>query len=156
MDAVPPPADAIPPQDPCDLAEFVPYTSGRLHWFPYELARLPDLRAGTVSTRSVYGNHKYRPHFPPLAEARAEDLGDLDPGVWGATAIRACGVCDGPVDAGGLRQRWISLRVFGADVLPLLVNACSDPCVAALPAPPDGYIPVPHTGGRHLAQPEGY
>ncbi|MHC3456208.1 leucine-rich repeat domain-containing protein, partial [Streptomyces prasinus] len=56
-------------------------------------------------------------------------------------------VCDLPIGQTGLQQMWISLRV-ATDVLPLLVNACSSACVAALPSGARGYIPTPHTGGR--------
>ncbi|WP_257581710.1 hypothetical protein [Streptomyces sp. TLI_146] len=38
----------------------------------------------------------------------------------------------------GLHQVWISLRV-ATDVLPLLVNACSSGCVAALPSGADEF-----------------
>ena len=33
------------------LEEFTPYTSRRLHWFPYEITRCRDLKDSTVSTR---------------------------------------------------------------------------------------------------------
>ncbi|MFE9424802.1 leucine-rich repeat domain-containing protein [Kitasatospora sp. NPDC006697] len=138
------------------LEEFTPYTSYRLHWFPYELTRCPALKRSTVSTRALYGNRKYRPPFPELSRAEAADLADLadlDPGRRGATAIRSCSVCDGPVAAADLRQVWISLRTSSADVLPLLVNACSAQCVEALPTPPEGYLRQPHTGGPRLLQP---
>ena len=50
-----------------------------------------------------YGNHKYRPAFPALSSGPVADdsvdLRNVDPGVWGATAIRTCSVCDQPVDA---------------------------------------------------------
>jgi hypothetical protein len=138
------------------LKRFSSYTSYRLHWFPYELVRCANLADSTVSTRAIYGNVKYRPAFPrlspPAPEQDAVDLTNLDPGVWGATAIRACSVCRGPVDAGSLRQVWISSAV-ATDVLPLLVNACSDACVQALPRPTAGYVPTPHRGGPDVEQP---
>ncbi|GAA3440756.1 hypothetical protein [Planomonospora venezuelensis] len=138
------------------LRQFTPYTSHRLHWFPYELTRCPELKGSTVSTRSLYGNVKIRPPFPPLQPGRAStrdlDIGDLDPVVWGTDAIRACSVCDRPIAETGLHQVWISSRV-GTDVLPLLVNACSPACVDALPAPAEGYVPTPHTGGPGITQP---
>jgi hypothetical protein len=134
------------------LEEFTPYTSYRLHWFPYELTRCPALRRSTVSTRALYGNHKTRPPYPALTSPAA-DLADLDPGVWGTTAIRTCSVCDQPVGGADLRQVWIALRTSGADVLPLLVNACSAACVAALPPPAEGYVRTPHTGGPTVVQP---
>ncbi|MFF1871566.1 leucine-rich repeat domain-containing protein [Streptomyces sp. CB03911] len=118
------------------LESFDAYTSYRLHWFPYELARCPLLRRSRVSTRALYGNEKVRPPFPPL-----------DPKAGGGGA---CSVCDGPVTRP--RRVWISLRV-ATDVLPLLVNACSAACVAALPTPPKGYVRSPHSGGPAVRQP---
>ncbi|MFJ4184939.1 leucine-rich repeat domain-containing protein [Kitasatospora sp. NPDC089509] len=140
------------------LEEFTPYTSYRLHWFPYELTRCPDLRRSTVSTRAIYGNYKTRSPFPALPSAaptgtRGVDLDDLDPGAWGAEAIRACSVCDRRIEDGNLRQVWISLWTSGADVLPLLVNACSTACIEALPGPAEGYVRTPHTGGPSVDQP---
>ncbi|MFB7950226.1 hypothetical protein ACFC6L_35570 [Kitasatospora phosalacinea] len=143
------------------LEEFTPYTSYRLHWFPYELARLPLLRRSTVSTRALYGNVKTRPPFPVLAEP-VGGAGALDPAVRGAESVGACSVCDGPVaGTAGLHQAWISLHTSGHDVLPLLVNACSPGCLAALPSPPTGHLPGPHRGrgvrweaGRLLATAE--
>ncbi|WP_198653906.1 hypothetical protein [Actinocorallia populi] len=136
------------------LEVFEPYTSYRLHWYPYELTRCARLADSTVSTRALYGNFKFRPPFPalrPVADVRETDLGALDPGVWGADTIRNCSVCDRPIDH-ELRQVWISHRI-GTDVLPLLVNACSAACVAALPEPHGGYVPTPHTGGPDIVQP---
>lgn len=139
------------------LEEFTPYTSYRLHWFPYEITRCPGLQRSTVSTRAIYGNFKRRPPFPQLRTSpdasKNVDLEDLDPGVWGATAIRTCSVCDGPVEPDSLRQAWISLHVFGFDVMPLLVNACSTACIDALPRPAEGYVQTAHTGGPDIDQP---
>jgi hypothetical protein len=113
-----------------------------------------------VSTRALYGNEKLRPPFPALQAAHATadivDLGDLDPGTWGATALRACSVCDRPLEGSAVHQVWISLRI-ATDVLPLLVNACSEACVQALPIAPDNYIRAPHAGGPGVDQPSaGY
>ncbi|MFD7554487.1 leucine-rich repeat domain-containing protein [Streptomyces sp. NPDC059835] len=139
------------------LEEFTPYTSYRLHWFPYEITRCPNLRDSTVSTRALYGNYKRRPPFPPLSAAatgrQGGDFEDLDPGVWGATVIRTCSVCDRHIHGADLHQVWISLKTSGADVLPLLVNACSTACIDALPTPPEGYVQVPHTGGESVSRP---
>jgi hypothetical protein len=132
------------------LEEFTPYTSYRLHWFPYEITRCTRLTRSTVSTRTLFGNYKLRPPFPRLQPAGSSvaglDTGDLDPRRWGTTAISSCSVCDRAVELGGLHPVWISLRV-ATDVLPLLVNACSSQCVAALPPPPEGYVRSAHTGG---------
>ncbi|MFB7620467.1 leucine-rich repeat domain-containing protein [Kitasatospora sp. NPDC056181] len=138
------------------LQEFTPYTSYRLHWFPYELTRCPDLGRSTVSTRALYGNEKLRPPFPPLRSGRVvtgvPDLGGVEPGEWGVASVRTCSVCDRSLAGVGIHQVWISLRV-ATDVLPLLVNACSEACVQALPTPPDGYVRTPHAGGPGIAQP---
>ncbi|WP_205650375.1 leucine-rich repeat domain-containing protein [Actinoplanes solisilvae] len=146
------------------LETFEPYTSHRLHWYPYELSRCTSLRDSTVSTRVMFGNFKHRPPFPrlrPVTPVAEVDLARLDPGLWGAEAVRSCSVCDGPVE-NELHQVWISLASTlrgrsslsrAVDVLPMLVNACSAACVAALPEPHANYVPTPHTGGPGVVQP---
>ncbi|MBL7258894.1 leucine-rich repeat domain-containing protein [Paractinoplanes lichenicola] len=127
------------------LAWFEPYTSHRLHWFPYELTRCANLRHSTVSTRALYGNYKFRPPFPALRPVTpaTEPLG--------ADHVTSCSVCDGPL-TDGLRQVWLT-RAVGSDVLPLLVNACSEACVEALPPGRANYVPTPHRGGPGVVQP---
>jgi hypothetical protein len=122
------------------LVEFVPYTSYGLHWFPYEITRCRNLRSSVVSTRALYGNYKYRPPFP-----------SLDPVVAELVPVR-CSVCTGDLDVARVQQLWISLRI-ATDVLPLLVNACSNACASSLPQPATGYIPFPHKGGHSASQP---
>ena len=56
------------------LEEFDPYTSYRLHWFPYEITRCANLKDSRVSTRALYGNHKYRPPFAKLPQT---DVGEV-------------------------------------------------------------------------------
>jgi hypothetical protein len=136
------------------LELFEPYTSHRLHWFPYELTRCKNLRDSTVSTRSIFGNFKYRPPFPALRQGPLPS-GELDPGQWGAGSIKSCSVCDGPITDWGVRQVWLS-AVVATDVLPLLVNACSNACVEALPQGAKGHVRVPHAGGPDVIQPEAY
>ncbi|WP_084219595.1 hypothetical protein [Spirillospora albida] len=146
----------IPPEigDMASLEEFTPYTSYRLHWFPYELTRCANLRQSTVSTRALYGNFKTRPPFPELKQNRKGfTYSELDPGEWGATSIRTCSVCAGPIPATGPHQVWISKGV-ATDVLPLLVNACSESCVEALPEPAGGHVPTVHRGGPDAPRPE--
>ncbi|MDI5905017.1 MULTISPECIES: hypothetical protein [Streptomyces] len=97
------------------LEEFTPYTSYRLHWFPYEITRCRKLTRSTVSTRALFGNYKLRPPpFPQLHPSPNSvvdiDLGSLDPRHSGATAIHSCSVCDRPIEQSGLHQMWISLR----------------------------------------------
>ena len=150
----------IPPEigAMASLKIFEPYTSHRLHWYPYELTRCTQLRHSTVSTRVLYGNFKFRPPFPslsPVTTVASADSGfaPLDPAVQGADRVGTCSVCDGPVTE-ELHQAWISLAV-ATDVLPLLVNACSAACLAALPPPRSGYVATPHLGGPDLVQPQG-
>jgi hypothetical protein len=134
------------------LERFDPYTSYRLHWFPYELTRCTRLVDSTVSTRALYGNFKHRPPFPALREVTHGDLTDLDPYLHGTEGVRTCSVCDRPI-GDELRQVWIS-RGAGTDVWPLLVNACSRACVDALPAPARNHVPTPHRGGPDVIQPD--
>ncbi|MEU6883098.1 leucine-rich repeat domain-containing protein [Streptomyces sp. NPDC046712] len=143
----------IPPEigGMTSLEEFTPYTSYRLHWFPYEITRCRKLTRSTVSTRALFGNYKMRPPFPKLQPSPDSvtnlDLGSLVPRRWGTTAIHSCSVCGRPLEQSGLHQVWISLHV-ATDVLPLLVSSCSAACVAALPGGARDYIPAPHRGGR--------
>ena len=138
------------------LESFEPYTSHRLHWFPFEITRCRRLARSVVSTRSLYGNYKVRPPFPSLQPARPSaadlDLAHLAPAVWGAEAVTACSVCGSSLTMTGLHQAWISLRV-ATDVLPLLVNACSDNCVRKTPLGAEGYVRTPHGGGPTVPQP---
>jgi uncharacterized protein (TIGR02996 family) len=116
------------------------YTSYRLHWYPYELLRAPALRGSKSSTRTLYGNFKNRMVFPALATP-------------GTGVRRPCSVCDAPFDDHHEFRVWLSQRV-PSDVLPLLVNACSQACVDRLPAPPDGHVAHPHRGGADVVQPK--
>ena len=148
----------IPPEigDMENLVEFRPYTSYRLHWFPFEITRCAKLDESTVSTQALYGNYKYRPPFPrlgtPLSSTARVDLENLSPERYGAPVITKCSVCRTLLTQTGLHQVWISLKV-GTDVLPLLVNACSLDCVGRLPPAPSGYVSGPHTGGLSVEQP---
>ena len=132
----------IPPQigDMTNLEEFDPYTSRCLHWFPYEITRCLHLKRSRVSTRGLYGNYKYRPPFPRL------------PQISSTLTPAFCSVCGGPFLPQGPQQVWISLWV-ATDVLPLLVHACSEACIASLPKPANGYVQRPHRGGLDLEQP---
>ena len=134
---------SIPPEigQMRSLRMFEPYCSYRLHWFPYEITRCTHLDDSTVSTRAVYGNHKFRPTFPRLPA-------ELPP----ESTPSNCSVCNSPFDEHTPKQFWISLRV-ATDVLPLLGHGCSNSCVEALPTPPDNYLEQPHQGGKDLQQP---
>lgn len=128
----------IPPEigEMSSLREFVPYTSYRLHWYPYEITRCPKLRDSTVSTRALYGNSKSAPPFPRL-----------DTKGYGPVVTRPCSVCRTEYEDRGSFRRWVSLPV-ATDVLPLLVNACSNECLRSIPESPTGYADGPHRGGR--------
>jgi hypothetical protein len=149
----------IPPEigTMSSLEVFEPYTSHRLHWYPYELTRCTRLRDSTVSTRVLYGNFKHRPPFPalrPVTTAAEATFDTLDPGVWGTDAVHTCSVCDRPIGQ-QFHQVWISCRV-GTDVLPFLVNACSPACIDALPKPARDHVQTAHTGGPAIVQPPDY
>ncbi len=142
----------IPPEvgEMTSLEEFVPYTSYRLHWFPYEITRCTNLKDSCVSTRAIYGNYKHRPPFPKLQPGCNSttdlELAHLPPEIWGAEAIHTCSVCNRQLEGLGLHQVWISLNV-ATDVLPLLVNACSEACLQRLPKPADNYVQELHREG---------
>lgn len=139
------------------LEVFEPYTSHRLHWYPYELTRCTRLRDSTVSTRVLYGNFKHRPPFPalrPVTTSAEATFDALDPGVWGTDAVRTCSVCDRPISR-QFHQVWISYKV-GTDVLPFLVNACSPACIDVLPKPDRDHVQTAHTGGPAIVQPPDY
>ena len=141
------------------LEEFVPYTSYRLHWFPYEITHCPNLRDSTVSTRALYGNYKLRPPFPRVDPGVGPSPGKVEPlrlplCDTAPATTRPCSVCGRLFEDRRLHRVWVTLRV-ATDVLPLLVNACSAACVGRLPAPPNGYVPKPHKGGPRVQQPPG-
>lgn len=131
----------VPPEigDMDNLERLEVYTSYRLHWLPYEITRCPKFKGTCISIRALYGNDKYRPPFPKLG-------GKVEIGSTN------CSVCRGPVIPGSLLQVWISLQ-FGADVVPLLVNACSQACINKLPSPARDSVDHPHQGGLDLKQP---
>lgn len=136
--------ERIPPEigEMESLEEFDPYTSYRLHWLPYEITRCPNLKSSRISTRALYGNYKYRPHFPRLPD-RLDALPQVTPSE--------CSVCRTSLTSQVVR-RWISLNI-ATDVVPLLVNACSLSCIDSLPDSPDNYVSRPHSGGLHIQQP---
>jgi hypothetical protein len=133
----------IPPEigEMTALEQFTPYTSYRLHWFPFEITRCKKLKASTVSTRALYGNFKHRAPFPKL------------PQVHPSFVPQECSLCRSPFGDSTPLQCWISMRV-ATDLLPLLVHACSWGCISNLPKPADNYVSSPHQGGLGLKQPE--
>jgi len=145
----------IPPEigEMTNLEEFSPYTSYKLHWYPYEITRCKKLRDSTVSTRALYGDFKFGPPCPRLQAGRDStkglELSNLSPEIWGTDSIKTCSVCNRPLENRGLHQVWISLLV-ATDLLPLLVNACSEECIQALPKPAGDYESEPHKGGLNV------
>lgn len=134
----------IPPEigDMTALEEFDPYTSYRLHWFPFEITRCANLRDSRISTRALYGNFKNRNPFPDLRK-EAEFLDSIRP--------VNCSVCGATMED-AYTTRWISLNI-ATDVVPLLVFACSGTCIDSLPKPADNHVPKSHHGGRSIEQP---
>ena len=126
--------------DMVKLEELDVYTSYRLHWMPFEVTRCTRLARSRVSTRALYGNYKYRAPFPRLGVPDSK-----------LNLPAECSVCRGTLRPAEAHQAWISLLV-ATDVLPLLVNACSDECLKRLPVPAYGYVGQPHTGGLNLRQ----
>src|SRR6266498_441806 len=127
--------------DMVNLEELDLYTSYRLHWVPFEVTGCSKLKSSRVSTRALYGNYKYRPPFPRLGVPESK-----------LNLPGSCSVCRRSLQPGQVHQAWLSLLV-ATDVLPLLVNACSDECIQRLPTPAYGYIDHPHAGGLDVKQP---
>ncbi|MBN2713963.1 MAG: leucine-rich repeat domain-containing protein [Planctomycetes bacterium] len=123
------------------LKAFEPYTSYRLHWFPYEMTKCRHLSNSCISTRALYGNYKIRPPFPNLSIHRWE---------W-PTGKCYCSVCGG--EAACMEQYWTTQPV-AADVIPLLVSVCSNACLEKIGDSPKDYIKRPHRGGLQIEQPE--
>jgi len=132
----------IPPEigDLPNLKIFDIYTSYRLLWLPYEITRCEGLIDSRMSTRALYGNCKNRMPFPRL------------PSNTDFMSPKVCSVCQSAFGRSGAIQRWISLRV-ATDVVPLLVHACSESCLAKLPTSANGYIPGTHEGSLGVVQP---
>jgi uncharacterized protein (TIGR02996 family) len=124
-----------------NLRYFSPYTSYRLHWFPYEITRCVYLADSVISTRALYGNYSYRPPFPALGDKTITD-----------PVRRACSVCGEQFLDREAYRVWVSLTV-ATDVVPLLVNACSHGCVDRIRKPPRDYVKRPHRGGPIVNQP---
>jgi hypothetical protein len=122
------------------LKLFEPYTSYRLHWFPYELKKCRKLAKSCISTRALYGNYKLRAPFPDLTKLRW---------TW-PTGGDFCSVCEGT--SRQTQQYWIS-QLVGTDVIPLLVSVCSEDCLDMAGRGADGYVSRPHKGGLSLVQP---
>ena len=123
------------------LEYFDPYTSYKLHWFPYEITKCKNIKDSRVSTRALYGNFKNGMKFPSL---------DDNPVRYFGETIN-CSICGKTMSYTETNQVWISLNV-GTDILPLLVNLCSQECQNKLPKPPEGYVQFPHKGGAGLKQ----
>jgi hypothetical protein len=124
-----------------NLEEFDTYTSHRLHWYPYEITRCRQLTRTCVSTRALYGNFKTRLPFPQLPTD-----------MRGTDSVESCSICKSLLRRSSLHQVWISLEV-GTDVLPLLVNACSEACISTLPQGAANHVQGPHRGGLEVKQP---
>lgn len=138
----------IPPEigEMESLEEFIPYTSYNLKWFPFEIINCRNLKRSTVSTRALYGNYKFRTHFPNLYQR---------PLWYYDSEIVKCSICKNEIPENETDQFWVSLPI-GTDVLPLLVNICSENCKAKIPQPSELYVQFPHKGGEFINQPKKY
>ena len=122
------------------LKTFEPYTSYRLHWFPYEIKRCRNLSDSCISTRALYGNYKMRTPFP-----------DLSKHTWNWQSGQAyCSICN--LESNKLDQYWIS-QVVATDVIPMLVSVCSNDCLEKVGKGAKNYVFEPHKGGLHIEQP---
>ncbi|KAL6075878.1 Leucine-rich repeat domain-containing protein, variant 3 [Balamuthia mandrillaris] len=137
------------------LRVFCPYTSYRLHYFPYEALRCP-LKDTTVSTRAIYGNYKNNwplPRLPPhptdRSSSRVPSLVDIcssfivstnatvPKGALPAELAQRLSSCDRcskctKLYFGEPFMCW-TVDVMGTDLVPLLCHMCSIECVRSLP-----------------------
>ena len=127
------------------LEKLSTYGSYYLHWYPYEILNCKNLHTTWVSTRALYGNFKYLPPFPQLKETIFE--------LYGHEAC--CSICGLKKHAVSLNRYWVSIKVAN-DVLPLLVNVCSENCYIKISTPDDKYVKIPHQGGLNIVQPSDY
>ena len=125
------------------LEYFDPYGSYDLNWLPYEITNCKNLKDSRISTRALYGNYKNRKEFPRLHH---------NPVKYSADKIN-CSICKREISPADINQYWITL-VVATDIVPLLVNVCSNTCKESLPKPPEYYVQYPHKGGSDLKQPE--
>ena len=123
-----------------NLRVFEPYTSYRLHWFPYEMRQCAKLKSSCISTRALYGNFKHRAPFPDLSN---------NPWSWPTGGAR-CSVC-GAADR-VLEQYWVSQAV-ASDVVPLLLSVCGEACLGRVGPTARNHVQGPHRGGLSIQQP---
>ncbi len=135
----------IPPEigEMESLEYFDPYGSYDLNWLPYEITNCKNLKDSRISTRALYGNYKNRKGFPRLNHNPVKYTSD----------IINCSICKREMSFIDNSQYWITLGV-ATDIVPLLVNVCSDSCKKSLPKPPEDYVQHPHRGGSDLKQPD--
>jgi len=137
---------SLPPEigDMESLEKLDLYRSYSLHWMPYEILKCKKLHDTAVSTRALYGNRNYRPPFPLLNHECYL--------LFAKSHYHQCSVCGSAFVGDDIKQVWLSVMV-GTDVMPLLVNACSEFCLHRLPAAEEGYVSKAHTGGLEIVQP---
>lgn len=135
----------VPPEigEMDSLEDFIPYTSYRLNWFPYEISKCKNLVDSCVSTRAIYGNIKNRMEFPDLSKETIK---------YDSEKV-SCSLCAKEMSWEETDQYW-TMKWIGTDDMPLLVNTCSKECLDAVPDSREIYILRPHKGGEELAQPE--
>jgi hypothetical protein len=124
------------------LEYFDIYTSYDLHWLPYELTYCKNLIDSRISTRALYGNYKNRKDFPELVNNPIRYYSEMID----------CSICKKQMNYEETIQYWITLKI-GTDIVPMLVNVCSEDCRKNLPTPPDNYVKFPHKGGNDIIQP---
>jgi len=134
----------IPPEigEMESLRTFIPYTSYKLHWYPYEIINCTTINKSTVSTRALYGNYNTKLKFPDLT---------LETVKYFDTEIVKCSICKKEINYSETDQYWISL-VIATDLLPLLVNTCSEICKGQIITSHPHYSHLqhpPHKGGNN-------
>lgn len=131
---------ALARQDDDAWTDVESQTIHSIHLVPAPV-RDPSMHAATrqhSQHAALYGNSRTRYEFPPLGST--------------PNALRPCSVCARAFEDLGKHRVWITALV-GTDVLPLLVNACSESCIEQLPTPAENHVSHPHRGGPAVVQP---
>lgn len=135
---------SIPPQigKMESLEYFDLYTSYDLKWFPYEIIKCIALKDSRISTRALFGNFKNKKPFP--------DLSNNSFRYYSGNMI--CSSCRKVIENENVDQYWIS-KLVATDVIPLLVNVCSESCKDAIDkdeVEDKYYINCCHKGGDNV------
>lgn len=109
----------IPPEiGEMEKLEFLDiYSCYNLRWLPYEITNCKNLKHIRISRRVIFSKLKNNNGFPDLTNNPVRYFGN----------IVKCSICKKEIPYSYTNQLWTSLYV-GGDLVPLLINVCSEGC----------------------------